>query len=194
MAEAVNENTFREDLLYRLDVVKLTIPPLRERKQDIPLFLKHFLKQHNASLSFSDEAIGQLMKYPWPGNIRELANVIKRAVTLAEDETTMITPPYLPEKIRLNSPKPAVISSEKCEGSVLESYLEEWTEEMLRLWDQDCEVNLDDVLLHVKELEVEIGKAFVTKTIEETLGNRKAAAEKLKISTRQLRYLLSEKN
>ena len=194
LAAAVKENTFREDLLYRLDVVKLTIPPLRERKQDIPLFLKHFLKQHNTSLSFSDEAIEQMMKYPWPGNIRELANVVKRAVTLAEDETAMITPHYLPEKIRHYSPEPSVISPDKCEGSVLESYLEEWTEEMLRLWNHDCEVNLDEVLLHVKALEVEVGKAFVSKTINETMGNRKAAAEKLKISTRQLRYLLSEKN
>lgn len=194
LAAAVKENTFREDLLYRLDVVKLTIPPLRERKQDIPLFLNHFLKMHNASLSFSDEAIEQLMKYAWPGNIRELSNVIKRAVTLAEDETVTITPHYLPEKIHVYSPVSAESPADTGEGSVLEPYLEQWTEEMLRLWKNEREIILDDVLLHVKELEVEVGKALVTKTIKETMGNRKAAAEKLKISTRQLRYLLSEKN
>lgn len=100
LSQAVKEKTFREDLLYRLDVVKLTIPPLRERIEDLPVLVEHFLKKLNCALSFSDDAILQMKQYRWPGNVRELFNVVKRAVTLAEGETTIITPDYLPEKIK----------------------------------------------------------------------------------------------
>ncbi|MHC4503818.1 MAG: sigma-54-dependent transcriptional regulator [Planctomycetota bacterium] len=89
LAEAVKEGRFREDLYYRLNVFPMTVPPLRERKEDIPLLAEHFLRRACRSLrkevsSMSEEVLGVLMAYSWPGNVRELENVIERAV-IVED-------------------------------------------------------------------------------------------------------------
>ncbi|WP_017729345.1 sigma-54-dependent transcriptional regulator [Halalkalibacterium ligniniphilum] len=200
LLEAVKEKRFREDLLYRLDVVKLTIPPLRERIEDIPLFLDHLCNKYQTTLSFSDEAISLMKQYDWPGNIRELVNIVKRAITLAEGETKVITPDYFPERLLLSTndlvkkPKPNV--EEKEFGNHIQSFeanLTRWKHQILSLWQNQHDVKLDDVLLMVKELETEIGKAFVQKTLQDTLGNRKEAAKRLNISQRKLRYLLNEK-
>jgi two-component system response regulator AtoC len=91
LAKAVKEGRFREDLYYRLKVVPLTVPPLRERREDIELLAKHFLNQYNKSFAknfygFSDEALDRMRDYDWPGNIRELKNVIERAVLLFESD------------------------------------------------------------------------------------------------------------
>jgi DNA-binding NtrC family response regulator len=87
LADQVKQNKFREDLFYRLSVVPINIPPLRERKEDIPLLLDHFLQKYNHKLSkdikgFSIEAKKAIMDYDWPGNIRELENTIERALVL----------------------------------------------------------------------------------------------------------------
>ncbi|MBI4358772.1 MAG: sigma-54-dependent Fis family transcriptional regulator [Candidatus Omnitrophica bacterium] len=89
----IKAGRFREDLFYRLNVIPIIMPPLRRRAQDIPLFVSYFLsffaERHGISrtLKVTDEAIGVLQGYPWPGNIRELENVIERLVTLSEAET-----------------------------------------------------------------------------------------------------------
>ncbi|WP_042350789.1 sigma-54-dependent transcriptional regulator [Bacillus massiliigorillae] len=199
LSEAVNDRKFREDLLYRLDVVKLSLPPLRERTEDIPLFLTSLLKKYNSSLLFADESIQMLTEYDWPGNIRELVNVVKRALTIAEDETTIITPHYLPEKIQKHyqsstkKPLSTIEKKEKTEQN-LPQYLEKWSKQMLHFWEKENDIALDEILQKVKELEITIGKAFATKMMKETIGNRKKAAENLHISTRKLRYIMSEKN
>ena len=87
--KAVEAKMFREDLFYRLNVFPITIPPLRERREDIPLLAQHFLNKYAAevrkgALALSDEAMEILMKSPWKGNVRELENVIERAVIYAE--------------------------------------------------------------------------------------------------------------
>jgi two-component system, NtrC family, response regulator HydG len=87
LADRVKQNKFREDLFYRLSVVPINIPPLRERKEDIPQLLKHFLQKYNQKLSkdirgFTNEAKKAIIDYDWPGNIRELENTIERAVVL----------------------------------------------------------------------------------------------------------------
>jgi nitrogen regulation protein NR(I) len=84
--------SFREDLFYRLKVITISLPPLRMRKEDIPILVKHFLEKHagstrNKLLTIKPEALTKLMEYPWPGNIRELENVIKRAIILAKGST-----------------------------------------------------------------------------------------------------------
>src|SRR5580700_9160529 len=79
---ALENGTFREDLYYRLNVVPLDIPPLRERKEDIPYLVQHFAKKFNGEIS--DGAMERLMSYHWPGNVRELENVIERSVLLAQ--------------------------------------------------------------------------------------------------------------
>ncbi|HNW82685.1 MAG TPA: sigma 54-interacting transcriptional regulator [bacterium] len=103
LAEAVSEKTFRDDLFYRLNVLMITIPPLRERKDDIkPLteFFKNRIseKLQKKILSIDDRTIEALYSYDWPGNIRELENVIERAVNVCESET--ITQSDLPSSIR----------------------------------------------------------------------------------------------
>ena len=87
LSSAVQAGTFREDLFYRLNAVRLKLPPLRERVEDIPLLIQHFLKKRGAKASIRPEAAKALEGYPWRGNVRELENVIERAVILARDGT-----------------------------------------------------------------------------------------------------------
>jgi transcriptional regulator with PAS, ATPase and Fis domain len=78
----MQEGKFREDLFYRLNVIPLTIPPLRERREDIPALAEHFLQRYGRrqgrSLRLTAEAIERLLRYPWPGNVRELENIMER--------------------------------------------------------------------------------------------------------------------
>lgn len=88
LKQAVRAGSFREDLYYRLNVVRIDLPPLRDRREDIPLLVDHFLEKYNprsakAVREVSPEALGVLMSYPWPGNVRELENIIERSVVLA---------------------------------------------------------------------------------------------------------------
>lgn len=99
LEKAVREGKFREDLYYRLNVVPIFMPALRERKEDIPLLVKHFLeetnRENNKNVHYvSDEAMEYLMNYAWPGNIRELENAIERAVILCQSDT--LTPNLFP--------------------------------------------------------------------------------------------------
>lgn len=87
--EMVMENTFRQDLLYRINTVEIFLPPLRERQDDIPQLANHFLKQYSQKYrkefsSFTSSAMELLQRYPWPGNIRELQHAIERAIIMAE--------------------------------------------------------------------------------------------------------------
>jgi two-component system, NtrC family, response regulator HydG len=88
LALLVKERRFREDLFYRLDVIAIEVPPLRERAEDVPLLAQHFLrvfaaKNHRELHGFTETALAQLRAYPWPGNVRELEHVVERAVILA---------------------------------------------------------------------------------------------------------------
>ncbi len=103
LEEAVKEGKFRADLFYRLNILKLFVPPLRERLSDIPALAGHFLAKHGEKgvppvREISREAMRLMLRYPWPGNIRELSSAIERAVVLAEDG--MIGPAELPPEIR----------------------------------------------------------------------------------------------
>src|SRR4030088_3158566 len=85
---ALEQGTFREDLYYRLNVVALEIPPLRERRQDIPYLANHFIHKLGADTgakveSITPRAMEKLLEYPWPGNVRELENVIERSLVMA---------------------------------------------------------------------------------------------------------------
>lgn len=98
LEEMVREKTFREDLFYRLNVVPIRIPPLRERQADIPAFLQNFLAQFNQKYNtqkiFAQDAVRAMLAYEWPGNVRELKNVVERAVILSSGH--MIRPEDLP--------------------------------------------------------------------------------------------------
>jgi DNA-binding NtrC family response regulator len=79
---ALEQGTFREDLYYRLNVVPLNIPPLRERKEDIPYLVEHFAKKFGGEIS--EGALERFLSYHWPGNVRELENVVERSILLAQ--------------------------------------------------------------------------------------------------------------
>jgi transcriptional regulator with PAS, ATPase and Fis domain len=105
LKQTVKAGTFREDLYFRLNVINLTLPPLRERPEDIPLLADFFLKRHareskRPHVRLTADAIDGMTRYPWPGNIRELDNVIARAVVLTPQdsigvEQLMLSPPEL---------------------------------------------------------------------------------------------------
>ena len=92
----VEEHTFREDLFYRINLINLRLPPLRERREDIPLLVNHFLRMaceanHLPLVTISTEAIGCLQTLPFPGNIRELKNLVERAVLMHDPTSTLLT-------------------------------------------------------------------------------------------------------
>ena len=104
LEQEVAEGRFRADLFYRLNVIPIKLPPLRQRRDDIPLLVEHFLRryaQNNPAKSVNPEAMELLMKYDWPGNVRELENVMERALIL--DEGGIIGPEALPDKLRFGA-------------------------------------------------------------------------------------------
>ena len=108
--QGVKDGTFREDLFYRLNVVSLEMPPLRQRKEDIPLLATHFISRFKARVNRPVEGIGTearalLMRHDWPGNVRELENTIERAMVLGS--TSLILPEDLPESLLESEPDPA---------------------------------------------------------------------------------------
>jgi two-component system response regulator AtoC len=153
---------FREDLYYRLNVVRIEVPPLRERREDIPVLVDHLVAQARHTLgksvrSVADDALARLLAYPWPGNVRELENVIERAVILAEGER--LTLRDLPEN---------VVSPEVRAGSL----------------------GAGDLSLRRarKALEADL----IERALRATGGNRTHAARLLEISHRALLYKIKE--
>ncbi|MCA1797533.1 MAG: sigma 54-interacting transcriptional regulator, partial [Geobacteraceae bacterium] len=103
LADMVDEGTFRQDLYYRIQVITLELPPLRERLEDLPLLVEHFIQHFNRTQNRHiqgclPESMNLLMAHDWPGNVRELENVIERAFVLCRNE--MIEPGHLPAKLR----------------------------------------------------------------------------------------------
>ncbi len=102
ISNSLKSGELREDLFYRLSVIEIPLPALRERKEDIPLLVDHFIttltkKNGNGKKRFSDESMEMMMAFDWPGNIRELRNIVERVLLVCPDD--VITPDYLPEHI-----------------------------------------------------------------------------------------------
>jgi two-component system response regulator AtoC len=98
LSDEVAKGNFRDDLFYRVNVISIHMPPLRDRKEDIPLLVEHFLNKHRFSANspparISEDAIDALVRHDWPGNVRELENTIERAVVLSQGG--VITPQHL---------------------------------------------------------------------------------------------------
>ncbi len=127
LKEMVKQGKFREDLFFRLNVIEINLPPLRERKEDIPVFIEYFLKKFSdEDIKISPEAMDLLLKYNYPGNIRELENIISRAVALCSDN--LITPNDLPDEVRIGDyefdlPIPGIITDLNEEVEKLEKKL-----------------------------------------------------------------------
>ena len=101
LKEMVSHGSFREDLYFRLNVIEIEIPPLRERKKDIQELVPFFLNKFNSTITFDDQALSQLTKYDYPGNIRELEHIIQRTITLTRAQVISLRD--LPDAIRRNS-------------------------------------------------------------------------------------------
>ncbi len=135
LAKMVREKTFREDLFYRLNVLRLELPSLRERRDDLPLLIEHFRRQCAAEqgrglVAFSPEAMRVLISYDWPGNVRQLENAVERAVTLAQGAT--VVPDDLPPEILGQGPSAQGELTVPAEGIDLEKTLERIERSLLR--------------------------------------------------------------
>ncbi|MDP2690550.1 MAG: sigma-54 dependent transcriptional regulator [Deltaproteobacteria bacterium] len=179
LEEEVEAGRFREDLFYRLNVIRITLPPLRERKEDIPLLARHFMEKYNAGLGkdikrISEEALSLLMEYPYSGNVRELENIIERAVTLEPSDTVHAgsLPHYMAERAR------------KAEGGGVGALTGEGG------GGEDIKVPPQGVDLE-KTIE-EFEKAIIIDALKKTNGVKKKAAELLGLSFRSMRYKLSK--
>jgi two-component system response regulator HydG len=109
LAQAMKDGRFREDLYYRLNVISVGLPPLRERAEDIPLLAFHMLKRHSDKVgksvkAFDADVLDVMQRYRWPGNVRELENVVERAVSFADTDT--IEARDLPDHVALHRPAP----------------------------------------------------------------------------------------
>ncbi len=159
----VKAGRFREDLFYRINVLHIAIPPLRERRDDVPLLIDHFVARNNVRLGtrirgLSPEARKTLLEYAWPGNVRELENTIERAMVLCESDT--ITASDLPERVR----------------AALDP----------------VQVQLRTGELSVKKTVSAVEQILIRRALQKTKGNRTRAAELLEISHRALLYKIKD--
>lgn len=149
----IKNGRFREDLYYRLNVLSISLPPLRDRREDIPLLCRHFINRFSKSLNkepkeISPQAMSIMIEHDWPGNVRELENAIERAIVLSESH--LLSPEHFPP--RLSHTPGMAIPSESLEGYSL------------------------------KQEKKRMEKAFIEKALEETHGNRTKASQLLEIS------------
>lgn len=169
LSAMVKDGSFREDLFYRVSVIPIELPPLRERSEDVPVLTDHFVKkfcaQTGRTLTISEKALRLLESYSWPGNVRELEHTIERAVAL--ERSTSIQPERLPEQITNYNP------------------------EFARRREQDPyelpESGLN-LVAHLEHLE----KTYVLEALQRTGYSQSRAAELLHLSVRSLRHLLDK--
>jgi len=165
LAEQVKEGSFREDLYYRINVVQVTMPPLRERIEDIPLLIEHLAAKHGliaaGSGIITSEALKCLMNYQFPGNVRELENIVERSLVLSRDKITLesLPTPVRGSAKRFDLHSPVAIPDE---GIALEPALEQ------------------------------LEKQYLLKALEKSNGVKKKAAELLGMSFRSFRYKLAK--
>jgi two-component system response regulator PilR (NtrC family) len=166
LEEAVQEGILREDLFYRLNVIPIQLPPLRERREDIPLLVAHFLQKFSKELGkdvrgVTPEAMAVLERYRWPGNIRELENVLERAIVLGAGD--MLGIDSLPESVRRERPVKGLDSVDLPEDGL------------------DLDATLDA-----------IESRYLQRALDRTGGVQTKAAELLKMTFRQFRYKLQK--
>ena len=154
---------FREDLFYRLNVLPIHIPPLRDRREDIPLLIEHFVTRNNTRLrsnivGIESEARRLMFEYGWPGNVRELENTIERAMVLAEGDQIVVTD--LPERVRETQ--------------------------------DPVQMQLASGELSVKKTSRIVEEILIRRALQKTKGNRTRAAELLEISHRALLYKIKD--
>jgi len=165
LATLVDQGKFRQDLFYRINVIELSVPPLRSRREDIPVLVKHVLdklapQMGSSNPKLTNEAITALNNYSFPGNVRELENILERAMTLCDNNLIEADDLQLSQPIGMES---TIIA------------------------DMDENLPLEDMLGHIE-------KEAILKALEETNQNKTAAAKLLGMSFRALRYRLKKLN
>jgi two-component system nitrogen regulation response regulator GlnG len=176
----MKEGRFREDLFYRLNVVSLSLPALRERRQDIPLLADHFLAKYAGSLGervIAPDSMDRLVGYDWPGNVRELENVIQRAMVMAGSGVLM--PEHLPI-----GPVSAAVGV--APDATLEEIIERKMHECVRGLRGHASANLHALMVGLVE------KPLLRAVMRETKGNQVRAAQLLGINRNTLRKKLKE--
>ncbi len=190
----IDDGKFREDLYFRLNVIPLALPPLRDRMDDVPVLVKHFVEKHakinnRKCPAVSRETLSILTNYHWRGNVRELENVMERAMLLCDGEE--IKPNHLLMSSQLGKTSINADLASITSANIKSSKSTENKKESI---DTDYENTQDS-----SSLEIEVGmsmkeaeKRFIFKTLHETKGNRTHAAKTLGISIRTLRNKLNE--
>jgi transcriptional regulator with PAS, ATPase and Fis domain len=178
LEKLVEENKFREDLYYRLNVIPILIPPLRERKEDIEELTKYFFKKFTKTndkadilKGFADETIWMLKNYNWPGNVRELENTVERLVVLTDEG--YILPSDLPEKFFDTNFEPNEVSDKEYLNSL---------------------IKLDDDGVNLKEIIDNIETSLIMQALEKTGGVKDKAAKLLSMKRTTLIEKLKRKN
>jgi two-component system, NtrC family, response regulator AtoC len=178
LAIEIERGAFREDLFYRLNVVQVHLPPLRERKSDIPLLVEHFVRRFNERLGkhvkgIDEPAMEALLAHPWRGNIRELENVIERCILFAEGERVRVED--LPGQVRrAQGEDPRITPVDLASGEPV---------------DPDGKLGLKEA---VREAAARVERELVVRALEQTKGNVTHAARLLKISRKSLQTKMKE--
>jgi len=172
---AVTQGTFREDLFYRLNVILIRTPALRDRRGDVAILAKHFLKKYSKRnlkpiTDFEPEVLKTLEAYPWPGNVRELENCIERVATMESGE--IVTLASLPQQVLVTGQSSIPSNQSKREGVHLPAPNF-----------QNGKINLEQILSDVE-------RTYIVAALEHAGGVKKQAAELLGITFRSMRYKL----
>ena len=173
LAKAIDEGRFREDLYYRINVIPISLPPLRERREDIPLLAQHFMAKYTEQMEkqitgISHEAMDLLVHHEWPGNIRELENVLERAVAL--EATPVVLPDSLPANIRGEASTRNHVSAIAPVSGLPDTGF--------------------DLEAHVQEIE----RGYIAEALKRAGGVQVKAAELLGMSFRSFRYYVKKYN
>jgi two-component system response regulator PilR (NtrC family) len=183
LAQCVMQGRFRQDLFYRLNVIDIRIPPLRERREDIPLLARHLLAPLAPDLKLSQAAIDKLTAYDFPGNVRELGNILERSAALAEEEE--IGPNDL--NVLGGASSPSFAAPTTARGDEREPV-------PLTAATAPAGANAIGLVGTLGDFLDNIERDLIEKALAQTRYNRTAAADLLGITFRQLRYRMQRLN
>ena len=170
LVESMEKGDFRSDLYYRLNVISILVPPLRERRDDIPILMQHFLQRYNqkfakAIAGFDKKVMEIFAGYGWPGNVRELENFIERGVAL--EKGSMISAASLPNEVIYNLDAPRAAA-------------------------EDWPALLEAGKFNFNEYLDELSKRIIIRALDQNNGNVKKTAQRLQVNYRSLRYLIEK--
>ncbi len=172
LAKLVSDGEFRQDLFYRINVIELSVPSLRQRADDIPMLAEHILQKlgedSGSLVKLGDDALSSLQQYPFPGNVRELENILERAMTLCDSDTIHADDLHLPELAAQEKTDTATTNTAPTASTAV-----------------DPELPLEDYLGNIE-------KDAIMQALEKTRYNKTAAAKLLGITFRALRYKLKK--